>query len=268
MHVFRVAILGLSTLFGACTIFAQSGGGPERVHVLSLHTLSTPHHGSILADLSVLRRKSRFIDVVQPEVDYYFELDQFAENMNFGPGGDGLENVTTGYMKYFNELPTPIPPDVRLYTYCGNADADQSHVTPDDRCISKAEFAGQADVEGILEVIQEVITLAGSIFAAPTLYHILGRREQAKVRKDVDANGSNPVYIVEIPFVGAPFRKNDLFVRDEAAQFTGAVSHNAGLTMQLGKNHSRMRDRSVMTLVVLQIQQEFPLLVLKAQEEQ
>ena len=27
MHVFRVAILVLSTLFGACTIFAQSGGG-------------------------------------------------------------------------------------------------------------------------------------------------------------------------------------------------------------------------------------------------
>jgi triacylglycerol lipase len=242
--------------FGArsCHIVAHSKGGndtreflsqhydPSSLSVLSLYTLSTPFHGTVVADII---EDARSLRGSTSSNAYIAEL--IARDYSFinTPCCAGITNNTTAYMSKFN-LARPVPADVKLYHFAADADLDN------DQKISLEErqpifpdlFFGWFN-----DLLDEV---------AEANYFALGTIRKAEVAwkpiKDSTGFTVATVPLLEVVAYNDPFLENDLVVTTSSAQLDPRKYLG-----QVDANHSRLKSSIIIRGILSRIYADFPI---------
>lgn len=220
---------------------------PNIVKVLSLHTLSTPHHGSILADISVAQRDPDGGTPVSQDdqIDAFIVSDHYlhAGQGLLGIGADrpALDNLRVAEVADFNSKNT-FPSKVKLYTYSANADLDG------DREI----FAHETR-----PLIRQDIPAPIAAHIGNLSYNILGRVATIRVTKVDQLFGLVQYKTVEpeITYPDTNFQVNDLLVTDTSSQHPSQLQHSP----PFARNHRNMKDEQTMNRVLEKIRQDFPM---------
>ena len=237
------------------------------IHLLSLSTLSTPHHGSILADLSILERsKGRVVSDVE-NIQLYLNTDRKLNLLNrlpfinFGPQEPGLLDLQVKSAADFNQI-APWPESVQLFTYGASADLNAPSL-PDPNY--EAEItAGQPNTPNetspmipripLLLDRQKISLIATAIFRISRDYsavRISGAREYTSLFRRRWA----------LVYEGVPGPLNgegDLAVTIPSSHLDGESVHR-DFTGQFGVNHTSMRTARIAEAVLERVKAEFPL---------
>jgi pimeloyl-ACP methyl ester carboxylesterase len=118
---------------------------PEQLRVLSLHTLSSPHWGTVLSDISVRARNARRTGeppVAQQgdrDMEVFLYYDSLVAFSGQGPQSPALDVQQTAAMRGFNQEIGAPPNDVKFYTYGADADLNGDGDI-DNRLIRKWEI--------------------------------------------------------------------------------------------------------------------------------
>lgn len=170
---------GLAYRFGAtsCHLIVHSKGGndsrdylvryndPTQLKVLSLNTLSTPFHGSILADIIDSSRDVPGATSSDANIKTVIE-----EGSPWLTGWtykiaccDGLTSLRGNYMTVFNNA-TPFPADTKFYNFSGDADlnddgfisASENHVYPN---VFLLGLGGNSMANAAYQTLNNVMTI-------------------------------------------------------------------------------------------------------------
>jgi pimeloyl-ACP methyl ester carboxylesterase len=135
----------LAHAFGAkkCHLVAHSKGGndsreyllrhydPKRVEVLSLYTLSTPFHGSVVADIISERRLFGIDESSNSLIQSLLDVDLVLPDFLF-PDGDGLRDNRTDILASYNSRNRHLR-GFKFYNFAADADLDDDgHVSLDE----------------------------------------------------------------------------------------------------------------------------------------
>ena len=210
---------------------------PETVRVLSLHTLSTPHHGSVLADLSYTNRTVEEAESEDPDLEEYLDNDDWASFFRAGPRRPALDDLRTGAALDFNK-DNPLPPGVRLYTYGADADRDGDNTISDNEADALFTGAGGAAVDD-----GEV----GSL-----LYRILRDVSTINVTRRTRFFGIDEYH--EVTAVSTNPQDNDLAVTNTSSRHPAEAVHVG----PLDRNHADMKDGDTARQILDQIRADFP----------
>lgn len=216
--------------------FLSTHYDPDTVEVLSLHTLSTPHHGSVHADLSIANRTLNDPDSTDPDLDEYLSKDGWANFFGGGPQRPGLDDLQTTATAAFNAA-NALPGSVKLYTHGADADLDNNGV------ITAAEAAPL--IEGI------PFTDEGEV--ATLLYRILRDVSSITVTRRTNLWGINEWHDIA-PVATATPQDNDLSVTDTSSQHPRQSGHFG----PVNRNHSNIKDAASMRTVLGRIRADFP----------
>lgn len=232
---------------------------PEEVRVVSFHTVSTPHQGSVLADISVLAR-TRFPRPMPPEGDD--EMATYLTNdfyfgwvlggvVGRGPQRPGLDNLQTEFMQNFNR-DSPFPSEVKFYTY--GADAD---LPPRDGNITVAE------APSLLPHFPPVFD-AGE--QGTVLYYLL--RDVSTVRLIEERLPFPPRIVFRRELGRVPTTSpqlNDLAVTDTSSQHPSQLQHFSPSLDEsdpsddfLQNNHRRVKNPELINSILNTIRRNFP----------
>lgn len=207
-------------------------GEPE---VLSLYTITTPHHGTILSDLSMANRTYNDPQSSNALVQEYLDNDWWADLVDGGPQQPALGEQTTANIAAFNASNT-FPSKVHFYTFSADADLNG------DQTITRAE-ATPLIPDSIFYDEGEVGTL---------MYQILGNVASITVTRHTNLLGLNEWHVIT-PNAPASFQENDLVVTVESAR------HSLGQELlSADRNHSNAKDGPTAQRILDQIQQDFP----------
>lgn len=258
-----VRVRELARAFGAKSVHlvAHSKGGndsrefltvhynPEKPdpRVLSLYTLSTPFHGTVVADI-IFESRTKNIRGTGRSANPFI-ADIIAKDYWFvgltGPHGDALDNNRVSFMteEYNEEHPFPSS-WLRFYNFGADADTDNDwSITTEERTpiIPDYPFVG-----GLLDN------------AAHSLYYALGTVRTVEVRDRIiyDSTGRpvGAIPMIELAqSVGPQFQQNDLVVTVTSAHHPSATPLG-----QLDANHSNMKSRSMMQGILYRIRADFP----------
>lgn len=239
----------LATQFGArdVHIVAHSKGGldsrmylsryakRDQVKVLSLYTLSTPHHGSILATISRAGRTLNDPTSDDYRLRVYLRQDWVGGDLaGQGPQEPALSDLTVAHAVRFNRLHRP-PQGPKYYSIAADADLNG------DFLISEAE------------AVPVIPAWAHNMFNIGTLwYHILCCVQDITVRRETNWWGWNEWHVVN-PVPQKPLLLNDLAVTEKSAQHS-SFTH----VSTLDRNHSNMKDGTTMQMILNQIDKDFP----------
>jgi len=207
-------------------------GEPE---VLSLYTITTPHHGTILSDLSVANRTYNDPQSNDKLVQKYLDNDWWADLVNGGPQQPALGEQTTTNIATFNTN-NAFPRGVHFYTFSADADLN------DDHTITHAEATPLVPDSKFYDE-GEVGTL---------MYRILGNVASISVTRQTNLWGLNEWHVIT-PTEPASFQENDLVVTVESAR------HPSGQELlSADRNHSNVKDGPTAKQILDRIQQDFP----------
>jgi pimeloyl-ACP methyl ester carboxylesterase len=207
-------------------------GEPE---VLSLYTITTPHHGTILSDLSVANRTYNDPQSNNALVQDYLDNDWWANAFNGGPQEPALSEQTTYNIATFN-VNNSSQGGVNFYTFSADADLDN------DRAITRDE-ATPLVPDSIFYDEAEVGTL---------LYSVLGNVASIIVTRHTNLWGLNEWHVIT-PTAPSSFQQNDLVVTIESAR------HASGRELlSADRNHSTVKDGNTAQQILNKIQQDFP----------
>jgi hypothetical protein len=226
----------LAAKFGAkkCHIVAHSKGGldtraylngaydAEELKVLSLYTLSTPHHGTILADIGVVLEAA--LEAKSPVAKLLPQLLPFISD---------LSTVSTAI---FNFRYGTVPGGIHVYCYGADPDVDHNHI------IDANEAAGLP------------VAFLAPVWATVT-YNIIGNEAPVKVTfgaQTVHLWGDVSFSIVDID-VSRNFTKNDVLVSTASAE----ASFGAYVETRTA-NHVSIKDSSLAGAVLRQILVDHP----------
>jgi triacylglycerol esterase/lipase EstA (alpha/beta hydrolase family) len=207
---------------------------PTQVKVLSQHTLSTPHHGSILATISVARMTYNDPTSDDHAVETYMDQDALGSFLGQAPEQPALGNLAIDFMAAFNGA-NRLPGGVRYYAYGADADVDG------DTLISNAEAAGL--LPGALNFALNTGTL---------LYHVLCCVEGITVTRKTNLWGLNEWHVIN-PVWSGFFHLNDLAVTRESA-----MHPNYTWKALYDLNHGTIKSTGPTQDVLDQIQADFP----------
>ncbi len=208
---------------------------PQQVKVLSQHTLSTPHHGSILATISVARQTYNDPTSDDHAVETYMDQDAIATALGQAPKQPALGNLAVDFMAAFNGM-NRLPGGIRYYA--SGADADVNG----DTLISAAEAAGFG-IPGAVNFLLNTATL---------LYHVLCCVEDITVTRMTNLWGLNEWHVIN-PVWSGFFHLNDLAVTRESAmhpRYTWKALYDF--------NHGTIKSSGPAQDVLDQIQSDFP----------
>jgi len=215
---------------------------PDEMQILSLTTLSTPHKGSVHADLSILNRTSNDPQSTDPTVQAYLDSDDWASGWiatTFAttPSSPGLDDLQTTTAVRFNRL-NPFPPKVKLFTFGADADLDN------DGSISDAEQSP------LLDAIPGAERRATN---ATVMYRLLrdGNRGVATVKSEFW--GLNEWTEISVTLT-ASRQENDLSVTTTSAQHPAQQSFQ-----QLNANHSNIKSERTLRMALENIKSAFQL---------
>jgi triacylglycerol lipase len=204
----------------------------DDIRVLSLHTLSTPHHGAVLADLSVARRTLNDPSSNDPLIQSYLRWDWPLSYSSSVPQAPALNDLQTSSVLEFNRR-TLFPLSTVLYTY--GADADLDH----DGRISDAEAA-------------PLITTFGSKFGT-LMYRVLRDVSSIKVERKTSMFGMNEYHLITPVATTAP-QGNDIAVTDVSSMAHPLDTHFG----PLARNHGNVKDVSTVQNILSAIRGDYP----------
>ncbi|MFP4438513.1 MAG: hypothetical protein ACLFVO_14820 [Chloroflexaceae bacterium] len=123
--------------------------------MLSYHTISTPHRGSVLANYLVYRRThGALVFSNDPDIETYLNNDDLLLAFGRGPQLPGAADLRTSAAAAFNRQ-ARLPTGLRFYSYGADADLDQVGADPDERTpLDNSEMA--AFLSDVPQVINRV----------------------------------------------------------------------------------------------------------------
>lgn len=216
---------------------------PDQTRVLTFHSVSTPHHGTVLADFSVLRRRYPGVALASAGGDLdalaYFTNDWIvADIARGGPQFPALDDLRPRGAEAFNRQVGPPPADVRFFSYGADADVRDVPLTLIDNNEATPQFA---DIP---------FNIRG--FAASVYYRLLRDRATIRVRiiRNLPPNGDS--YQLEtVP--NRPPQPNDLIVNVGSATL-GSEPH-----ANVDGNHRNAKDNFMLRRILDNINCAFPI---------
>lgn len=214
------------------------------IKILSLHTISTPHHGTVLSDIAVQHRTLNDPQSEDPDIQSFLDTDWWINKSGQGPRDAALRDQQTAVMRTFNTT-NLFPAGIRFYTYGADADVDN------DGAITFAEQTPLFDGLNIPGLDPLVLEPAE---AATLAYHLLRDVASIRVERHTDFWGLNEWHVI-IPNATASAQDNDLVVTDTSSQHTGQHQHFGPRDF----NHSSIQNDTTMASILTQIKSDFPL---------
>jgi pimeloyl-ACP methyl ester carboxylesterase len=225
--------------------------------ILSLTTLSTPHDGSVLADVSVERREAADQVGYTGKIDYEgfprYMQQLLAVEQLMGLD-DGRRNLTTGFVAGFNQnnLPRLDGLGVTFNTIAADADTNsngQMDRNPDEYFHLRAESGSLNNIDRVSE--------SASRYIVDTLYQILRKTRGVNVRyRDQCVTRFGPCRkIATITSIdNASLLGNDTLVTIPSARGANSIQSRTTNSRTFsggnGKNHSNVADREVARAVI------------------
>jgi pimeloyl-ACP methyl ester carboxylesterase len=210
---------------------------PDTVKVLSVYTLGTPHHGTIVSDIVVARRTTEDAESSNADIQSVMDNDWTW----FTPRSPAINNQMTGAMARFNATYPSIPSGIRFYNYGGDADLDNNGR------ITAAEAA---------PLIESAFVPDSTIANASThLYRVIGRIASISITPGTRGPwGINHYTSIEVATTNATFHENDLVTSVPSSQAPGGTylgTRNA--------NHSSLKSQVLAGQILNRIKSDYPI---------
>jgi triacylglycerol lipase len=264
-------LTALAADYGAkkCHIIAHSKGGLDtraylnhqydrtKLKVLSVYTLSTPHHGTIISDIFLVARATESPDSSDPDLKFILDQDRpflthFDNPCISLPHGQALNNLTIDAMAEFNRNESSVPSGVLLYNY--GADADLNH----NQVISLDETTAFFDVCSKSPIPGSPFSEATKIAFGTALYRTIGNvaRITTTLATRRGQPWDSPVTFIQIEIDAAnnSFALNDFTVSARSATWPDN-SHYLGTILA---NHTTIKSREVAESILAHIGNDFP----------
>lgn len=210
---------------------------PDTVKVLSVYTLGTPHHGTIVSDIIVARRTTTDAESSDADIQFLMDNDYWFIST---PQPPAINNQMTGAMAVFNATYPSIPSDIRFYNYGG--DADLNH----NGAISAAE--GRPLLESSLVSDAKLAT------AGTAMYNAIGRIASISITPGTRGLwGLNHFTSIEVATTNAPFHLNDLVTSVPSSQAPGGTYLGTRAA-----NHSSMKSTALAQAILDRIKSDYP----------
>lgn len=203
----------------------------DELSILSLSTLNTPHHGSILADLIVAFHDNEDAQSEDPELQQF--LTGYWWLQSFLPISDAVRDLQVSVADEFNAA-NALPGGVQMRTFGSDADAN------DDGTIQDTEVAG---------LVEQNVPAS----AANLCYGIVATTASISVQNKTGAPFGLNEWSVVTPVTTAA-KPNDIIVTDESARHPAAVSHSG----PLNANHGTIKSAATAAAVLANIKSAFP----------
>lgn len=242
----------LATGFGAkkVHIICHSKGGldtraylnnqyqPDEVKVLSVYTLGTPHHGTIVSDIIVARRTTEDAESSDADIAYLMGHDYWFLST---PQPPAINDQMTGAMARFNATYPSVPSEVRFYNYGGDADLNNNGR------ISAAEARPLVE--------SSMVTDATLAAAATAMYRAIGRIASISITPGTRGPwGINHFTSIEVSALNAPFHENDMVTSVPSAHSPGG-----NYLGTRDANHSSIKSTALAQQILDRIKSDFPL---------
>ena len=245
-------LLALATSFGAkkCHIIAHSKGGldtraylnnhydPGKLKVLSVYTLSTPHHGTIVSDIIVAKRAATNPESSNDDIKYLVDHDYWFLST---PQPPAIGDQTTAHMATFNAMYPGIPAGILFYNY--GADADLNH-------------NGRIEAGETTELFPDAVPNGMAAAAGTAMYRAIGNVASISITVGSRPGriwGMNTFTAIEVASVNNPLAVNDL-VTSVASAHSPVGSYLA----TRAANHSSMKSVALATTILQHIVADFP----------
>lgn len=233
----KVHIIGHSKGGLDTRAYLNNNYDPDTVKVLSVYTLGTPHHGTIVSDITVARRTTTDPESSNADIQSVMDNDWTW----FTPKSPAINNQMTGAMATFNATYPSIPGGIRFYNYGGDADLNN------DGRITAAEAA---------PLIESSFVPDSTIANASThLYRVIGRIASISITPGTRGPwGLNHYTSIEVATTNATFHENDLVTSVQSSQAPGGTylgTRNA--------NHSSLKSTAVAQAILNRILADYPI---------
>lgn len=245
-------LVALAASFGAkkCHIIAHSKGGldtraylnnnydPDQLAVLSVYTLSTPHHGTIVSDIIVAKRAAVNPESGNADIKYLIDHDYSFVST---PQQPALGNQTTVNMATFNAMYPSIPGGILFYNF--GADADLNH-------------NGRIEAAETVDLLPSWLPNWTLSAAGSAMYRAIGNTASISVTIGTRPGrlwGRNTFTAIEIAAVNGTFALNDLVTSENSAQSPSGIYLST-----LAANHSSMKTTALASAILQHIVADFP----------
>ncbi len=208
---------------------------PNTVKVLSVYTLGTPHHGTIVSDIAVARRTTTDAESSDPDIQSIMNNDWTW----FTPRSPAINNQMTTAMARFNATYPRLPGGVRFYNF--GADADLNN----DGRITAAEAA---------PLIPGIVPDGMASNASTHLYRAIGRIAAISITPGRRGLwGLNHFTSIEVARLNPTFHLNDLVTSVPSSRAPGGTFLGA-----LNANHSSIKSQALARLILNRILADYP----------
>ena len=217
------------------------------VAIMSVTTLSTPHHGSALADYI------RDVQTANADVSDNPKRAKLFQRWG-GTFDEGRRNLTTEWVAGFNKENLPLPQmfsvsgeenGVNYFAFSADANANDSF---EDNDINKPTIQFHELIGTGFGAVAGHIFTGGGTVVYQTLYHV------ASTHLGVDSQGRTIVVEVENKAVHIPLQRNDMLVTERSATPSWFLA-----LPQVKKNHATVGDEEMGQAVLLLIRSIRPL---------
>ncbi len=233
--------------------FIHLNSRPTDPKVLSLYTLSTPHWGSVHADIIVAADSGGYASSRDSQINDFIRnssgfMNFVGELVNAVPERPGVDDLQTSVCAARNRT-TPAPARVKLYTYSADADtnndgsindSERAQLIPDIPILPFDENAVATNMYRVLRDTSSVSTTTTTtlVIIPPSAIPVLVRSTQ------ITGN------------VNAAPKLNDLSVTTDSARLPGQISHTGPLDL----NHGSIKNsRTVLSGILSRIRADFPI---------
>jgi triacylglycerol esterase/lipase EstA (alpha/beta hydrolase family) len=246
-------VQALAKQYGAkkCHIIAHSKGGldtraylnnqydPDTLKVLSVFTLSTPHHGTIVSDIIVAKRASTNPESANPDVSYLVDHDYWFLST---PQEPAIGNQTTTAMALFNVTYPSVPGGVKFYNYGADADLNGN---------------GTIQANETAELIDSSLVSDATKAAAGTaMYRAIGNVASIRLVYGTRPGrlwGTNSFTDIQVASTNNPFKLNDLVTAVDSSKSPGGI-----FLGQRAANHSSMKTTALANTILQRILSDYP----------
>ncbi|HEX6098844.1 MAG TPA: hypothetical protein VF432_21190 [Thermoanaerobaculia bacterium] len=210
---------------------------PDTVKVLSVYTLGTPHHGTIVSDIIVASRTTEDPESSDPDIEYLMDHDYWFLST---PQPPAINNQMTGAMARFNATYPSVPSEVKFYNYGGDADLNNS---------------GRISAQEALPLLPGAVPDGMASAAATAMYRAIGRIASISITPGTRGLwGLNHYTSIEVASTNRPFHENDLVTSVPSAHSPGGTY----LGTRNG-NHSSIKSQALAGIILNRIRSDFPI---------
>jgi triacylglycerol lipase len=228
-HIVAHSKGGLDTRLYTNTLY-----NPKVAKLLSVSTLSTPHHGSVAADIIHAARRTNDPDSTDPDIERLIDFEQVSP-----PQEPGLLDLKTDSAANFNRY-QPLRTDIQWWGWGANADANGN---------GTIDVPSETDVMIPDWIPNNVVSMVMN-----STYRVLANVETITITTVTDTWGLNEYTAIEKgQTYGFPVG-NDLAVTTLSAfpprggSFMGAFQ----------ANHTTIRSSQAAQSILIQIMNQFP----------